>query len=97
MSNLIHVKFKYKKIFIYLVIILVIFILDRISKIYILNIAESRGTVEINLNLFLNFILVWNTGIGFGLISIEANIFYHALTTLIIMINLVLIILLFII
>ena len=44
-----------KKIFIYLGIILVIFILDRISKIYILNIAESSETVEINVNFFLNF------------------------------------------
>ena len=88
MSNLIHVKFKYKKIFIYLVIILVIFILDRISKIYILNIAESRGTVEINVNFFLNFILVWNTGIGFGLLSFEHSTLYNLITSLIIIINL---------
>ena len=44
-----------KKNFNYLGIILVIFILDRISKIYILNIAENSGTVEINVNFFLNF------------------------------------------
>ena len=95
MSNLIYVKFKYKKIFIYLVIILVIFILDRISKIYILNIAESRGTVEINLNLFLNFILVWNTGIGFGLLSFEHSTLYNLITSLIIIINLLIIYLIF--
>jgi signal peptidase II len=95
LSNLIHVKFKYKKIFIYLVIILVIFILDRISKIYILNIAESRGTVEINLNLFLNFILVWNTGIGFGLLSFEHSTLYNLITSLIIIINLLIIYLIF--
>ena len=41
-----------KKNFNYLGIILVIFILDRISKIYILNIAESSGAVEINVNFF---------------------------------------------
>ena len=44
---------------------------------------------------FLNIYLAWNTGIGFGLFSTDPNIFYHFLTTLIGMINLVLIILLF--
>ena len=41
---------------------------------------------------FLNFYLVWNTGIGFGLISLEANIMYHMLTIIILVINIVLII-----
>ena len=36
---------------------------------------------------FLNFYLVWNTGIGFGLASMEANIYYHILTTIIVIIN----------
>ena len=35
--------------------------------------------------------MVWNTGIGFGLISLESNIFYHLLTLIIFIINLVLI------
>jgi len=84
-----------KKIFIYLGIILVIFFLDRISKIYILNIAESREIVEINVNFFLNFILVWNTGIGFGLLSFEHSTIYNFITGLIIIINLLIIYLIF--
>ena len=40
---------------------------------------------------FLNFYLVWNTGIGFGLISLETNIFYHILTLIIAAVNIVLI------
>ena len=84
-----------KKIFIYLGIVLVIFFLDRISKIYILNIAESRGIVEINVNFFLNFILVWNTGIGFGLLSFEHSTIYNFITVLIIIINLLIIYLIF--
>ena len=95
MSNLIHDKFKYKKIFVYLGIILVIFILDRISKIYILNIAESSEAVEINVNFLLNFILVWNTGIGFGLLSFEHSTLYNFITILIIIINLLMIYLIF--
>jgi len=84
-----------KKFFIYLGIVLVIFFLDRISKIYILNIAESRGIVEISVNFFLNFILVWNTGIGFGLLSFEHSTIYNFITVLIIIINLLIIYLIF--
>jgi len=84
-----------KKFFIYLGIVLVIFFLDRISKIYILNIAESRGIVEISVNFFLNFILVWNTGIGFGLLSFEHSTLYNLITSLIIIINLLIIYLIF--
>ena len=89
------VSLNIKKIFIYLGIVLVIFFLDRISKIYILNIAESRGIVEINVNFFLNFILVWNTGIGFGLLSFEHSTIYNFITVLIIIINLLIIYLIF--
>jgi signal peptidase II len=43
---------------------------------------------------FLNFYLVWNTGIGFGIASLESNIYYHLLTAVIIIVNIALIILL---
>ena len=36
---------------------------------------------------FLNFNLIWNTGIGFGLASMETNIYYHILTLIIVFIN----------
>ena len=58
-----------KKIIFYFLITLLIFSLDRVSKIYILNIAETSGNVDIYVNSFLNFILVWNKGVGFGLLS----------------------------
>ena len=38
-------------------IIFFIFFLDKISKIYILNIAENTGVVDITVNSFLNLIL----------------------------------------
>ena len=68
-------KFLNKKIFFYFLITLLIFTLDRISKIYVINIAETYGKVDIYLNQFVNIILVWNTGIGFGLLSFENNLF----------------------
>jgi signal peptidase II len=56
---------------------------------------ENGIDVDFYIFPFLNIYLIWNTGIGFGLFSIDPNIFYHLLTALIGMINIVLIILLF--
>ena len=70
-----------------IIIILTIFFLDRISKVYLLNIQESGIDIDFYINSFLNFYLVWNTGIGFGLASIEAGIYYHTLTFVIIIVN----------
>jgi len=75
-------------------IIFFIFFLDRTSKIYILNIAESQGIVDITLNPFLNIILVWNSGIGFGLLQFDERIAYNIITILIVIINFVIIYLL---
>ncbi len=76
-------------------IIFFIFFLDRISKLYILNIAETEGNVDITVNSFLNLILVWNSGIGFGLFQMDQALAYNLITILIIVINLIIIYLLF--
>ncbi len=70
-----------------IIIILAIFFLDRIIKIYLLNLQESGTDINFYIYPFLNFYLVWNTGIGFGLASMEAGIYYHILTLIIIIIN----------
>ena len=80
-----------KKTFIYFGIILLIFLVDRISKIYILSILENSGFVDININQFINFILVWNSGVGFGLFSFEQSTIYNLITSIIILINLIII------
>ena len=59
-----------------IIIILVIFFLDRVSKIYLLNLEISGTTIDFYINPFLNFYLVWNSGIGFGLASMDSNISY---------------------
>ena len=76
-------------------IIFFIFFLDRISKIYILNLAESQGIIDITINPFLNIILVWNSGIGFGLLQFDENIIYNLITVLIVIVNIIIIYLLF--
>ena len=84
-------KLFFKKTFIYFGIILFIFLADRISKLYILSILEDSGFVDININQFINFILVWNSGIGFGLFSFEQSTIYSLITLIIILINLIII------
>ena len=83
------IRFLDKKIINYFLITLFIFALDRISKIYVINIAETYGQVDIYLNKFLNIILVWNSGIGFGLLSFEKQFLYNFITLIIILVNLV--------
>jgi signal peptidase II len=68
-----------------------VFFLDRLSKIYLLNLQANGTDIDFYVFPFLNFNLVWNTGIGFGLISLETNIFYHILTLIIAAVNIVLI------
>jgi len=69
------------------IIILLIFSIDRITKIYLLNLQESGVEIDFYIFPYLNFYLVWNTGIGFGLASMESNIYYHSLTFLIMLVN----------
>ena len=76
-------------------IVIVIFGLDRISKLYVLNLAETDQFVNIYINQFLNFHLIWNTGVGFGLFSSDTNFYYNLITLLIILINVIILIMIF--
>tara|TARA_B110001450_G_scaffold246073_1_gene259808 strand:- start:351 stop:842 length:492 start_codon:yes stop_codon:yes gene_type:complete len=73
----------YKKILSNFAVVLLIFFTDRLSKIYILNLAELDSKVDIYLTPFLNFYLIWNKGIAFGLFSINDEIVYNFLTIII--------------
>ena len=86
---------KFKKTLVNLSIILLIFFIDRFSKIYILSIAETNGNVDIYINSFLNFVLYWNTGIGFGLFAFEQPQAYNFITLVIIFVNLIIIYLIY--
>ena len=79
-----------KKIYLF-VIIIIFFLIDRVSKILILKSFLNNSLSEIYINSFLNLFLVWNSGIGFGLLQIEPNIFYSTVSIIIAAINLILI------
>ena len=70
-----------------IVIVFSIFFLDRATKIYLLNLQESGTDIDFYIYPLLNFYLVWNTGIGFGLVAMESNIYYHVLTSIILIVN----------
>ncbi len=64
----------------YLILITIIFSLDRISKSKIISNFNDRNYF---INDYLNFELFWNTGIGFGLLSSTSNTFYNVITIII--------------
>ena len=79
-------KIKIQKIDAYsFVLISIIFVLDRLSKIYVIELIQSQER-EIFLYDFLNLTLNWNTGIAFGLLSSNANLWYHLISALILLI-----------
>ena len=79
-----------KENFYFLIIILLTFSIDRYSKIKIIN---NFSDTRFYLNDFLNLDLLWNTGIGFGLLSLESSIYYNFLS---ILIGLVIVLLIFV-
>ena len=78
-----------KKIFWNFFFIAVIFLLDRISKILIINEAESFGDIDISVTSFLSLNLIWNEGVAFGLFSFEQKFYYNLLTLIIIIVTLI--------
>tara|TARA_E500000331_G_C16761947_1_gene499915 strand:- start:15 stop:497 length:483 start_codon:yes stop_codon:yes gene_type:complete len=78
----------FKKIFkeniLFIATLLTIFFLDRYAKITAINILENKKNIYIND--YLNLDLVFNTGIGFGLLSFNENFYYNLVTILILIV-----------
>ena len=73
-----------KSLLINISLTLLIFLIDRISKIYVINLDKNFSGSEIFSSKFLNIYLIWNEGIAFGLFSSNENNIYNILTLLII-------------
>ena len=78
-----------KNFFINLSFILLIFLFDRISKIYVIYLDNKLFGSEIFSSNFLNIYLIWNEGIAFGLFSFNEKTFYNILTIIILIIILI--------
>ena len=77
------VKYLSKSFIINFLLILIIFFLDRFSKIYVINFYEKNYGSDLYNSKFLNISLIWNEGIAFGLFSFSDKFFYHILSFLI--------------
>jgi len=75
-----------KTFFINLTIIFLIFLLDRLSKIYIIYLDKLNNGSEIYQSKFLNIYLIWNEGIAFGLFSLDDKYLYNILTMIILIV-----------
>ena len=76
-------KINLKNFYLNLVIILIVFIFDRVTKLYILKLAEVENSVDVYIAPYLNLFLIWNKGIAFGLFSIDGSITYNIITIII--------------
>ena len=85
-------KINYKKLITYLFLLIVIFLLDRGTKLYVIKLAEINDLVDIYLNSYLNIYLIWNTGIAFGLLSLDQSLLYNLITLIIIGINILILV-----
>ena len=63
--------------------------MDRFSKYYILELSKSVEKLDISITPFLNFNFVWNSGIAFGLLSFDDQLYYNLITIIIIIITII--------
>ena len=83
------IRYLTKNFYINTIIVFLIFILDRFSKIYVVNLDKVNYSPELYKSKFLNINLIWNEGIAFGLLSFDQSNFYNLLSLLIAIIVLV--------
>ena len=72
-----------KNFFINSFLVLLIFLIDRLSKIYVIYLDKKFFGSEIFSSKFLNINLIWNEGIAFGLFSFDEKNLYNFLTLII--------------
>ena len=77
------ISFLTKNFYINIIVVTLIFILDRFSKIYVINLSKVNFSSELYRSKYLNISLVWNEGIAFGLLSFNQSNIYNLLSLLI--------------
>ena len=73
----------------HIIIVSLIFLLDRISKQYVIYLDSNLLNSEILSSKFLNIYLIWNEGIAFGLFSFDDKFIYNILTLIICFITII--------
>ena len=75
-----------KNFYISLILIILIFILDRVSKVFVIYLTDKNLVTEIFSSKFLNISLIWNEGIAFGFFSFNQEYLYNLLTLIILLV-----------
>jgi signal peptidase II len=76
-------KFFNKNFYISFLIVALIYFLDRLSKIYVIQLDKNNFGSEIFNSSYLNIVLIWNKGIAFGLFSFNETHLYNILSLII--------------
>ena len=86
--------FKYfsKNFYISFLLVDLIYFLDRLTKIYVIQLDKNNLGSDIFNSTYLNFVLIWNNGIAFGLFSFNEAYLYNILSLIISMIIIILVV-----
>ena len=79
----------HKNFLINIFVIMSIFLIDRLSKIYVIYLDKKYSGSEILNTKFLNIQLIWNEGIAFGLFSFDQKNLYNILSIIIFLVILI--------
>jgi len=85
-------KFLSKNFYISFSIVALIYFLDRLSKIYVIQLDKNNLGSDIFNSAYLNIVLIWNKGIAFGLLSFNESYLYNIISLIIAIVIIVLII-----
>ena len=85
-------KFLSKNFYISFSIIALIYFLDRLTKIFVIQLDKNNLGSDIFNSTYLNIVLIWNKGIAFGLFSFDEVFLYNILSLMISIIIIILVI-----
>ncbi|MDC1330366.1 signal peptidase II [Pelagibacteraceae bacterium] len=88
-------KFLSKNFYISFSIVTLIYFLDRLSKIYVIQLDKNNLGSDIFNSAYLNIVLIWNKGIAFGLLSFNESYLYNIISLIIAIIIMILVIMSF--
>ena len=85
-------KFLSKNFYISFSIVALIYFLDRLTKIFVIQLDKNSLGSDIFSSTYLNIILIWNKGIAFGLLSFNEAYLYNILSLIISIIVIILVV-----
>jgi len=85
-------KFFSKNFYISFSLVTLIYFLDRLTKIFVIQLYDNSFGSEIFSSAYLNIVLIWNKGIAFGLLSFNESNLYNILSLIISIIVVILVV-----